>query len=562
MVNFLAVYTLQARYRKNNGMSHQLWIVLRLFLYGWSISSLCLTPVMSQTNDHTNNQNTSKTHKERPLDASNASPSREHNHMYTLPHALQDVITQHPLLQSKAFEIQAQNYALQAAQQLLSPQLTAKIDQNNDLVTIADPIVMGNAREIETEQQKIELGIMQPLRWGTQLNFNLSQNLTQTNNPFRNCVPGISSEQCYESRVSLSLTQPLIRGIGSEINLAEERWNEVAKDLVWYQSKTQINQLILESVRAYVNLSLLKAQKKLEDNELSVVNQQMKDTKNRIDLGVLPASELYTIQLAHAQRMQSLVNIERNVKQASTTLMGLTQSSNHGALALPQLPKFEHSVEDQQSEPNWSKLPSLLSIKARIIQAQIRTLQAHNQQKPQLDIGVVWSQSGLGESIQEALDTLPQNKSYFYGVNLTFSHMLSGRNAALTQQNKSQTKSLHAEFKKELQGVKLEWTQVIDHHSAIKRQLKWAKKAVINAQKSWHAAHSKAQAGRGTQFEVLQIQTQMIQAKFNVLSLTHDLFLNRIQKLSIEDQLLSTFGIEINKQALQRLRHSLIESIP
>ena len=40
--------------------------------------------------------------------------------------------------------------------------------------------VIERLNKIETEQQKLELGIMQPLRWGTQLNLNLAQNLTQT----------------------------------------------------------------------------------------------------------------------------------------------------------------------------------------------------------------------------------------------------------------------------------------------------------------------------------------------------------------------------------------------
>ena len=495
----------------------------------------------------------SSSHQDTQQESSHTSKASNKS-IYNLFQALQDVTQQHPLLQSKAFEIQGQEYAWQASQKLLAPQLNANFNLNNDLVTIADPLTMGQEREIETEQQKLELSVVQPFRWGSQLSVGLAHNLTETNNPFRNCVPGISSEQCYENRISLSLTQPLLRGAGSDVNLAEERWNEKAKKLVWQQSRTQINQLIMESIQTYVNVSLLQAQYDLEQNELAVIQKQMQQTQTQIELGVIAASELYTIQSAHAQRMQSALQVKRNLHQAQLTLEQLIGKALEQPLQLPSIPQLKIAMTLPKQTPNWPNLPTLSAIKTQIQQAQIRLLQAEDQQKPQLDLNLVWSQSGLGESIQEALEALPENKSRFYGFSVTFSQPLSSRNRLITQQNHSQMKALQAEYKRTKQRLQSEWKILQQASPALQKQLQWARKSVQSAQKSWQASKSKAQEGRGTQFEVLEMQNRMLQARFSVLSLQHDIFMNVIQKLNLTDQLLTTFGIELDLARLRTLK--------
>ena len=110
---------------------------------------------------------------------------------------------------AKRFEVDAARWGFKASREILAPQLSGTLDLSDDLVTLPNPLEMGKPTPFETRRYNAEVRWVKPLQWGTRLGFGLRQGQIETTNPFRNCVPGVISEQCYDSSVTLSLTQPL-----------------------------------------------------------------------------------------------------------------------------------------------------------------------------------------------------------------------------------------------------------------------------------------------------------------------------------------------------------------
>ena len=505
--------------------------------------TVCATP--ATTPSQNTPQNTPQTPKS----------SSQSNH-YPIFRAIKDAALRHPLARARRFEVQAERFGLEASKGLLDPRLGLRFNRSDDLVTISDPLQMNARRPIENQRYQLELNITQPLRWGTQVSLGFNQNLTETNNPFSNCVPGIVSEKCFESRLVLTVNQPLLRGRSSEVNLTPARLAYYGVRAAEASAQAQISVLVEETAKAYSSLVLAQSQVELEREESRFIKRQLQEANVRVQAGIIARSDLYPLQLSQAQRAQGLLEAEQRAKDAKKTLENFTKGSIKGVISFPQLAHFPSSMDTTNisiehtqtpAEPHWEKLPQLISLRAARAQAEARLFALLDQRLPQLDLGLVWSQGGIGEDLSEAFEALPNNDSRFYGINLTLSYPISSRPDQLIAQSRAQTRVLEAEYEEQLQQLKMEWRRVQESDQQLKQSMTWTHRAIEAARKSWESAEARLQEGRGTQFEVLELQNRLLNVRFSQLQTRHQLFINHLKKLTLRGKLIDYFGIEVMK---------------
>ena len=467
----------------------------------------------------------------------------------TLQSVINGLITHHPAITSRRFDLRAAQFGLSAAQGLLDPQLNGTVDLSDDLVTLANPIEMGARTPIETRRYRAELQFIQPLRWGTQLSLGLSQGQIETTNPFRNCVPGIISERCYESSLTLSLTQPLLRGRDSDAVLAPEQ--SARAQLTGAQAALygEINQLIEQTLGVYLQLSLELARLRLETQGLDLANKQLEEAKLRVDAGVIAPSEIFALEGTLAQRAQSQLRAQLRVQETYAQLESLTGLSLDGEPVFPRQLLSDSRTKGLKSQPtleDLSHLPEIGLLTASIGQLKAQRPSLVDQAKPQLNLSLLWRQSGLGEELGEALGALPQNESRLYGVTLSYNQALSSRPSELLAQLDQQIRARQLEREARLRQLQLSWQTALQGIKRGKTLLTLAQNASKAARASAEAAQLRLDAGRGTRFEALELQSRAFTAQTEELVIEHEMSRHVLRLLSLSDQLLSVVGVTVN----------------
>ena len=518
---------------------------LRVTLYMVMIVShtLCL-PVAAQALLPSLQGSTTSLRSPERLDAKVSAPQR-----LNLNTLIRDVIDQHPSARAKRFEVDAARWGFKASQETLAPQLSGTLDLSDDLATLPNPLEMGRRTPFETRRYSAEIRFVKPLQWGTRLGFGLRQGQIETTNPFRNCIPGIISERCYDSSLTLSLTQPLLRGKSAEANLAPERLATAQLKASRAALRGEVRRLVERAVNAYLQLSLSQARLQLEKRELALTQRQLSEAQERLKAGVIAASDLLPLRGALAQRQQTLITAQAQVREAYAQLNALTSDRLIGEASLPReilAPTLARPLIQLEEPPLERQHPDLLALEAGIDQLLTQRLTQRDQERPQLDLALVWSQSGLGEEFTEALKALPNNESRFYGVTLSYNQPISDQPQHLTAQLESQIRARRAERESLLRQLRLSWSNACAQLLEGERSLRWSREAAQAAIGSAEASRERLAAGRGTQFEALELQSRAFAAQTQILIAEHEVAQRVLTLLSLSGQLLPRFGVEVD----------------
>jgi outer membrane protein TolC len=470
--------------------------------------------------------------------STNSTPS------YTLTEAVTSVTQGHPLITARRFELSAERYGVTAAEGLLDPILSLNVESNSDLMTFVNPPELGGVSELITTRHNAELSLSQPLRWGTVLAASLSERLVETDNPFRNCIPGLPSERCYEARLTLSLTQPLLRGRSAEVNATGVKVAQEATRAAKLRVRLQLEALVYEVASAYGALMLSEAQRGLEERAYALAAQQLSEGEARAEAGLLARSDLAPLRLALAQRSQGKLEAERALGEARAALKRLTGVTPTGSLSLP-LWATAQGAAPLPSEPPLEQHPELALLDAQRAQLNAQLTSRRDEALPELNASLVWSQSGLGEDLKGSLEALPENKSRFYGATLSLRYGLSQRPKALIQQALARREALEAERRDTLARLEQTWAQRVAERPLLIERLKQAHLAAEAAQEGARAARERLEVGRVTRFEVEQRQEAAHRAALSVAQATHALFTHHLDALRLSGGLLPALNLEL-----------------
>ena len=450
-------------------------------------------------------------------------------------------------IKAKKFELQGAQQGLKAAKELFGLQFNGTLDLSDDLVTIPNPLEMGRRTAIETQRYGAELGVSQALQWGTVLGFGLRQSQIQTTNPFRNCVPGIISEQCYESSLTLSLNQALLRGSSAQANTSELQSARYELRLKQIQVHLESQKEIQNIATLYLQLSLAEAQYTLEKEQLTLIERQLIEAQERIKIGVLAPSEIFSLQAAKAQKKQSVARVKG---QALEARLLLSQKINLDIAAVIYPDDWFNIARIKEvlaypEQRSWNESLSYEALNLSTKQLKSRLLPLEDAQRAQLDLGLVWSQSGLGEALSDAIQALPDNESRFYGVSLSYTQTISDRAEAQSAQLKAQIQAQHSSELKLVEDLQRTWTRLRNQLILKQELLGLTQEAQSASQQSAQATEARFKAGRSTLFEVLDRQNQAFTAQTQIIFMKHELAQVLIDIWALNDELLERFGLEV-----------------
>ena len=110
---------------------------------------------------------------------------------------------------------------------------------------------------------------------------------------------GVSS-----TRLGISVTQSLLRGYGTDVNLARLRQSRLETDITQYELRGFSESLLAQVETTYWDYALSQRQIEIVEESLKLAKQQIAETEEMIRVGVMAEAELAAVQAEVAAQQQ------------------------------------------------------------------------------------------------------------------------------------------------------------------------------------------------------------------------------------------------------------------
>ncbi|MBF8259253.1 MAG: hypothetical protein HW377_1627 [Actinobacteria bacterium] len=375
-------------------------------------------------------------------------------------------------------------------------------------------------------------------------------------NPWQNDNLGTSFSRFAEPQLSLSLSQPILQGLGKEVT---ERGITVA--VFSTESALAGWRTLALSVTGTTRdqyFTVIKARENLQTRKASLALSQEIHASNeaRVRAGVLAAVELLDSQLGVAQREKDLLGAEKNALDEADKLLVLLHLPPRTELVLTQ-PGSDEAFD--RSEEN--ALRKALSIRPDLQQARI-TLKSQefsakvgrNLLLPSLSLKGSAGLSGLAPDYGNAVDDLRSGKYPSWSVGIEFAYPLGNdaaeadlaKNRLLAGQSRVQIQSLE-------ESVGLDVRQAIRNLETQEKQIAVAKRGVELANARFDSYVKRGKVGLATTKDILQVESDLTAAREGLSSARSDYQVGITLLWKSTGELLERHGIRIEDREIENI---------
>ena len=362
--------------------------------------------------------------------------------------------------------------------------------------------------------------------------------LSMDNNRNRTSSSLTSLNPTYSSDLALTVTQPLLKDFGIDLNKRKIYIAKNDQKISDHQFTEKVIDTLTEAENIYWDLVFSIEDLKVKETSLQRARDLEKQVKAQVDVGTLAELEILQAQSDVASRDEQLLNAQNLIEDNEDNLKNILNSSFDSEDGLKKIipadsPVFEPGSENSLEEALKTALtlrPDLLAKKKELDNRNIEAKYNENQMLPTLDLIGSLGLNGLsGDSTTTngAYDTaLSEAFSTNYGLwqfGINLSYPLGNRAA------KSKLAAKRLEVAQLLLDIKdLEKNIVVEVREAY-RQIKTDIKRVQAtrvarklAEEKLNAEEKKFKVGLSTSFNVLEFQEDLAEEQSNEIKAVID----------------------------------------
>jgi outer membrane protein TolC len=214
----------------------------------------------------------------------------------------------------------------------------------------------------------------------------------------------------YTTRLGMTVTQALLRGFGTDVNLARLQQTRLDTRMSEYELRGFTELLVAEVERTYWDYALARRQIEIVEESLKVARQQLNETKELIAVGRLARAELAAVQAEVAAQEQSLIEARANKESIRLQLLRLLNPAGPelwqreiDLIHQPTLPEIK--LEDVQLHVDVSlrMRPILNEARLEIQRGDLELVRTRNGLLPLMDLFITLGKSGYANSFGESI---------------------------------------------------------------------------------------------------------------------------------------------------------------
>lgn len=269
-----------------------------------------------------------------------------------------------------------------------------------------------------------ELGVRNKLPSGGELSA--SYKMTDRQN---NLIALSQSPNEYSGALVLTYKQPLLRGAGRSVTETDRQIAELERQLAVVQVQQQLFKAGADGLALY--WQAYKAQETVRRRQEAADNTRrlIADTQARIEAGRVPGSALLELKSVLLNRESELLRSRQANLEAQSkllTMLNLPHTALDGLSLSPEWNAVRSAERDAQGsdgavlEAALNAWGPLRSAELKRQQAELRLSFAANQTKPQVDLVISYSGTGLAGRRSLAADLARSSKypDWFVGLNM------------------------------------------------------------------------------------------------------------------------------------------------
>lgn len=348
---------------------------------------------------------------------------------------------------------------------------------------------------------------------GTNYNLSFNGNRNDTNR----------TEPFFSNDLNLNITQNLLRGAGSDVNLISVWTAQNNFVISLYQLQNTLINLITDVQKAYWDIYLAYETLDIRRKAFEVAREQRERTEQFVRVGRSAPLDSLAAQAEEASRVSDIINAIANLKQRQLVLLRLINPENlsTGWRSLifpsedPVLPTEKLVPEERVRLARYYR-PDLRQAQIDLANNELEVHRTANGMLPLLDFVIGLGLSGVGDTQWDSLKRVPETDTRNYQVGFQFSYPLQNRaaNAANRRANfqKSAAEEAIANF---CQIIDVEVRTAILEIERTSRLIYSTQVTEELRRRQLEAETEKFRVGRSTQIEVSQAQRDFVQSQLD-----------------------------------------------
>jgi outer membrane protein TolC len=522
---------------------------------------------------------TEKTHSESLSDLTKSVPrnpdeSRPDAIHLSLDDAITAAIRGNLNVEVQRYDFRMTGYGAKEGYGLFDPLATASLSTSSQKQPVAASILSSSS-----DQKIANIGVQQFLPTGGSYAINFNNSRQKSNSAFTTVNPA------FQSSLGLGLTQPLLRDFGVDVNMRQINIARNTLGISREDFRNALTQTALAVEQAYYDLIFARENLEVKKQSLFLGTDQARITQIRIDVGASAPLDILQPRVAIATREEELIVAEAQVRDAEDRLrqlMNLPQGDWDKPI-LPSDPITYQPVEvktDQAVESALKNRPEIRQADLNRANKQITYAYSRNQTLPRLDLKLNYGLAGLGGDriIRDPVTNQPigidrggYSDALSQVTGIDYPSWTVGFNIGVPVTNiGARSEKKRAELDLQKSGVDedvLRQSIVVDVRQAVRsvetlaREIVATRAARDAAEQNVEAERKRFENGMTTNFDVLQIQQQLSDARSNELGalVAYNKAVANLHRA--EGDLLETRGIAVEEPEHFDLPHSHFESV-
>ncbi len=356
----------------------------------------------------------------------------------------------------------------------------------------------------------------------------------------------------YTGSFSATYTQSLLKGFGpnaAAANYLVSQNNAIASDYTFQQS---IISLVSTTENLYWDLVFANKNFQNKKASLKLAEAQLKESKIRVEVGILAPIEVTSAEAQVALREQDIITAEAQFLNATDALYRALYPNiqdRPSAIIPTDVPTIEPIVGDPLSAINLA-MTNRVELKVAELDLKSKEIQkssAFNRMLPQLDVSVGINENSATRSTSgQVIDDLTGRRYPGYNFGVTFSIPLLNR---VGRGNNQVANAQYRQSELNLQDLKLnirlQVEQAFRNLDATSRGVNAAQKTRLFTQQDFEAEQKKFQNGMSTNFLVQSKQNSLDASIANELQAQINYAKARTALEQVKGTLLQVRGLDI-----------------
>ena len=236
-------------------------------------------------------------------------------------------------------------------------------------------------------------------------------------------------------RAGLSITQALLRGAGSDVNLADLRQARLDTLSSQYELRGFAEALVADIESACWDYALARRQIEIYEQSLKLAGDQLKEAQERVKVGKLAETELAAARAEVALRQEALIDARSGLDTTRLLLLRLTNPPGAGLWGrqvvlkdVPSVPDVPLDDVEDHVRLALKMRPDLNEARLRVQHGDLEVVKTRNGLLPKLDLFISLGKTGYADSFGSSVGDL-DDKHYDVFAGLGFEFPLGNRDA-------------------------------------------------------------------------------------------------------------------------------------